>query len=401
MTGKQILKEAKSLEKELIKNRRWLHAHAETGFALSETKKFVEERLKEMGYTPEPCGKSGVVVTIGRQKSKNGKAFLLRADMDGLPIKEETGLDFACTNGNMHACGHDLHTAALLGAAKLLKMHEDDLNGVIKLLFQPAEETLEGAADVLKAGVLRSPEVDGAMMLHVLTDLPLPSGTMIVSKEGVSAPAADYFSVEVWGKGCHGSMPQNGVDALMIAAHILVGTEELSARELSAFKPAILTFGALHAGKAGNVIADKAVMHGTLRAFDEEVRLKAKKRLKEITEGIASAFRGKANLRFKSGCPSLLNDGTLSAFVLACAQELMGNRAISSSSFAGGDQAGGSEDFAYISREVPSVMVALCAGEREKGYAYPLHHPKANFSESVLPLASALFAHVALKRFRG
>lgn len=396
-----ILENAKKLQSELVGCRRFLHEHAEVGFELENTTAFVGSRLEEMGYTPQPCGRSGLVATVG--KAGKRKAFLLRADMDGLPIPERSGEPFACKNGNMHACGHDMHTAMLLGAAKLLKTYETELNGVVKLLFQPAEEILQGAQDTIAAGVLQNPEVGAAMALHVMTDVPFPVGTAVVPPSGVGAPAADYFKIEVTGKGCHGSTPQNGVDAISVAAHILLALQEIPAREISVNAPAVLTVGKLQGGTAGNVIADTAVLEGTLRAFDEQTREEVKARLKTLSAGIAKAYRAKAKVLFEGGCPTLLNDENVSAFVERNARELLGGGNVLTASELGGatNRNGGSEDFAYISRETPSVMLALAAGNSGEGYGYPLHHPKVRFDERALCIGAALLAYNALRWFDG
>ena len=395
----QILNQAKKLQPTLAKYRQYLHENAEVGFALSKTATFVEKNLQEMGYTPIRIAKNCLLATIGKPSAKG--AFLLRADMDALPIKEKSGEAFACKTGNMHACGHDMHTAMLLGAAKLLKDNERELKGQVKLLFQPAEEILQGAKTAVDAGVLEN--VQGAVMIHVMVNTPLKSGTLVVSSGGVTAPAADYFTVEITGKSCHGSAPWNGVDALNTSAHFLVALQALSAREISLSTPATLTVGTLQAGTAGNAIADRAVMQGTLRAFDESVREQIKKRIKEIAQSIAKAFKAKAKVSFGGGCPTLVNDSKLSAFVEKNARELLGEKGVyTSAQLAGGETArrnGGSEDFAYISHKTPSVMLALSAGAIEEGYAYPLHHPKVRFNENVLCIGSAVLAHTALRWF--
>ena len=223
MTSKQLLEEAAQLKEMLVFNRRYLHSHAETGFDLKETYAFVKKALMDMGYEPVKCGKSGLIALAGGKKE--GKVFLLRADMDGLPIKEEAEVDFPSTNGCMHGCGHDMHTAMLLGAAKLLKAHEEEIEGTVKLMFQPAEEIFEGSHDMIESGLLKNPDVDSALMIHVMAGMPFEPGTVIVSAPGVSAPAADYFEIRVQGTGCHGSMPNTGVDPLNAAAHILIGLQ--------------------------------------------------------------------------------------------------------------------------------------------------------------------------------
>ncbi|MDY2938971.1 MAG: M20 family metallopeptidase [Fusicatenibacter sp.] len=394
-----IYEEAKSLQTELTANRRWLHAHAEVGFGLTETKEYVKKQLITMGYTPKECGKAGLTVTVGGKKP--GKTFLLRADMDALPIREESGEEFSCTNGSMHACGHDMHTAMLLGAARLLKSHEEEICGTVKLMFQPAEEIFEGSHDMIENGVLEDPRPDAAMMIHVTAATPMPSGTIVICAPGVSAPAADYFTIKVQGKGCHGSAPQNGVDALTAAAHILIALQEIQARELSASEEAVLTIGTFNGGNASNAIADSAVLGGTIRTYDEETRSYLKKRMEEIAAAVAGAFRASATVEFGSGCPTLVNDKDLAESMERYLRELLGpGKAFSAAAFQTGgkpSRGGGSEDFAYISQEVPSLMLALAAGEPSKGYQFPQHHPKVRFDEEVLSTGTAVFVCAALR----
>ena len=337
------------------------------------------------------------VAEIGGKKS--GKAFLLRADIDALSIKEDSGLCFASENGNMHACGHDMHAAMLLGAAKILKIHETEINGRVKLMFQPAEELLEGAVDMIRAGALKDPAVDAGMMVHVMTGVDIPSGTVIVSSEGESAPAADYFTVSVKGKGCHGAMPNAGIDPIITASHIIISVGEILAREISMNDRAVITFGEITAGKGCNVIPDTALIRGSMRAFGEDVREFIKKRLTEISVGVASSFRAEAAVDFISGCPSLKNDGDLSFLVSGYLKELIGaDKVFTSKELEGsGKRVAGSEDFAYISQEIPSLMIAIAAGSPDEGYTYPLHHPKADFNEDVLSLGAAVYAYTAMR----
>ncbi len=391
-----ILKEAKGIEAELSAWYHELHMRAETGFDLEKTTAYIKRELGKMGYAPKTCGRAGVIADLGE-----GEAFLLRADIDALPIRERSGVPFACKAGNMHACGHDMHATMLLGAAKLLKEREGELKGRVRLLFQPAEETLEGAKDVVEAGVLEG--VKGAAMIHVMTNVSLPVGCAVVTSPGVSAPAADFFTVEVKGKSCHGSAPWNGVDALTAASHILIALQELAARELNPGVPAVLTIGQLRGGIAANVIADRAVLKGTLRAFDEDARAFVKKRLEEISKTVAKTFRASAKVVYDSGCPTLVNDQALSELALRAAEEVLGKGKAFASAALGGDtknKSGGSEDFAYISHEVPSVMLALAAGEPKNGYEYPLHHPKVRFDENALAYGVALHTHLAMERLK-
>lgn len=218
MNSETFRQEAQSLQQQCVQDRRILHAHAETGFDLPETFTYVQKRLKEMGLEPQKCGRCGISCCIG----KPGKTFLLRADMDALPIQEETEHDYSSKNGSMHACGHDMHTAMLLAAAQLLKQHESELKGMVKLMFQPAEEPLAGAQDMIDAGILESPHVDAALMFHVMTAQTIPTGTIMISAPGVSAPAAGMFTIRIQGKGSHGAMPHTGIDPINVAAHIVM-----------------------------------------------------------------------------------------------------------------------------------------------------------------------------------
>ena len=263
MNAEQLLKEAEAYREKIVSNRHYLHRHAEVGFDLKETVAFVKSELEAMGYEPKECGKAGLVVNAGGKKT--GKVFLIRGDMDALPMEEQADVDFPSETGKMHACGHDMHASMMLGAARLLKDHEDEIEGTVKLMFQPAEEIFAGAHDMIEAGVLKNPDVDAALMIHVMAGQPFPAGTVIVSDGGVSAPGADFYKIRIQGKGCHGSMPNTGVDPVTIAAHIITGLQEIHARELALVDEAVLTIGMIHAGQAPNVIPDVVEMEGTIR----------------------------------------------------------------------------------------------------------------------------------------
>lgn len=389
------------MEEKLRTDRRFLHRHPETGFDLKLTKEYVKKELISMGYEPVECGKCGLIAHAGGKHP--GKTFLLRADMDALKITEKSDVDFSSEHiGMMHACGHDLHTAMLLGAARLLKQHEEEIHGKIRLFFQPSEETFEGSKDMIDHGALEN--VDAALMIHVMAGMPLPAGAVIVCDGGVSAPAADYFHIHIHGKGCHGAMPQVGVDPITIAAHLITSLQELHARELAMSEEAALTFGFVQAGQAENVIPDTAELGGTLRTYDEAVRERIKQRMQEICEGTAAIFRGTASLSFTSGCPTLINDPSLSAHVTAFCQELLGEqKAFSTAQLkamspnTASSKTVGSEDFAYVSHQVPSIMLALAAGEPKNGYCYPQHHPMVKFDERVLVPGSCIYAYTALR----
>lgn len=403
MNPKILLSEAVKLEDKLKKDRRFFHRYPETGFDLKSTKEYVKNELLSMGYKPIECGKCGLLALVGSKCPE--KTFLLRADMDALNITEQADISFPSEHaGKMHACGHDLHTAMLLGAARLLKKHEKEIPGTIKLFFQASEETLEGSKDMIEHGALENPSVDAALMIHVMAGMPMSAGTVIVCDGGVSAPAADYFHIHIQGKGCHGAMPQTGIDPIIISAYIVTALQELHARELAMSDEAALTFGFLQAGNSENVIPHAAQLGGTLRTYDEEIRKMLKLRMQEICTGIASLFRGKATLSFTNGCPTLLNDQKLSQNITAYCQELLGTqKAFSTTQFKAmapehaSSKAVGSEDFAYVSHKIPSIMLALAAGEPQNGYCYPQHHPMVRFDESVLVPGSCVYAYTAIR----
>lgn len=402
MITNNILQEAAAYQEQLVQTRRYLHSHPETGFDLKNTTEYVRKELIAMGYEPVMCGKSGIIALAGKKKS--GKVFLIRGDMDALPIKEESDVPFSSDNGKMHACGHDMHTTMMLGAARLLKSHEYEIEGTVKLMFQPAEEIFEGSDDMINAGVLNSPDVDAAMMIHVMAGLPIPAGTVISCDGGVSAPAADYFYIDIQGKGCHGSMPNNGVDPITIAAHIITGLSEINSRELGLSDDAVITIGTINAGNAANVIPDTAHMSGTIRTYDEETRSYIKQRVSDIASNIASAYRGSASVTYGSGCPYLLNNPDLATCSAKYLNELLGPSrtftAAQLNAMSGGGKASkstGSEDFAYVSQKVPSIMFALAAGTPQDGYCYPQHHPKVKFDEAILSEGSAVYAYTAMR----
>lgn len=403
MNGEQFLQEAKQYEEQLVKDRRYLHQHPGIGFDIADTVAYVKSELTAMGYEPQDCGKAGVVALAGGKKP--GKVFLIRGDMDALPMQEEADVDFASQNGYMHACGHDMHTAMMLGAARLLKAHEAEIEGMVKLMFQPAEEIFEGASDMIQAGVLQNPAVDAAMMMHVTAGMPFPPGSAVIMAPGISASACDFFEIRIQGKGCHGSMPEQGVDPIVTAAHIVLALQEIQSREVSLHDSVALTIGAVQAGSASNIIPDTALLKGSLRTFDEEVRQKVKERMQAIVSAMGIVYRAEAELIFGSGCPTLNNDAEVAGSIAAYAKEVLGMRGafttqeLTAMAGSGGSKktAGGSEDFAYVTQEIPALMVALAAGQPQMGYTYPTHHPKVKFDESALASGSALYAYAAMR----
>ena len=386
---KEILEKAEELEDKIIAHRRFLHQNAEIGFELINTFEYINNELLKMGYKPEKCGRSGIICSVGEGKT----SVLLRADMDALPIKEETNLAFSSKNGNMHSCGHDMHSAMLLGAAEILKSLEDKLRGKVCFMFQPAEERLEGALDMLQGGLLEKTNPTSALMIHIISVKGMSAGDIVVSSPGISAPSADYFEITLIGKSAHGSTPEEGIDPLIPAAHIVLGLDTIKTRELSLGQESVLTIGSVQGGVAHNVIAQSVTLKGTLRTYDENVRKFVKERLLNITENIANAYRVTCKVDFSSSCPVLLNNSMVSDKVYTILNKAFGEKVKTTkmlSKDGGTPRGGGSEDFAYISQKVQSVMVAISAVKGEE--LFSLHHPKVIFDEKVLKLGAAVYA---------
>lgn len=397
MNVQELIKEAESLQDELIDIRRELHRHPEVGFDLPNTKALVKQKLEEFGYQPVELGKAGLIALAGGKT--HGKTILLRADMDALPILEEADVDYRSENdGKMHGCGHDMHTAMLLGAAKLLKAREGEIQGTVKLEFQPAEEIFQGSPDMLKSGLLENPHVAAAVMIHVTAGMPLPSGTVMVSGGGISSTSCEQYHITVKGKGGHGSTPHEAIDPITAAAHIHIALQEINSRELDGNQFGIFTTGRFEAGKTSNVIPDTAEMWGTIRTTDSENETGKliKTRMEQICRGIGTAFRCETEVEFYDYCPCMVIEPELAADTLRYMKELFGERAIDLSVVSGGKAGGGSEDFAFVSHCVPTVSIFLTAGSSKDGYLYSQHHPKVRFDDSVLYRGSAAYACTAL-----
>ena len=381
-----ILQRAKELESEIIANRRYLHQHPEIRDELPNTTKFVMEKLTEMGYEPKEICKGGIVATVGNP----GKVFLLRGDMDALPMEEDTDLEFRSCNSYAHTCGHDTHTAMLLGAAKILKEHEKELKGTVKLMFQPAEEIFTGAQAMIDAGVMENPHVDAALATHIASS-GLPCG-MISYKEGPSGASADMFTITIKGKGGHGAYPHAAVDPVNIGAHVVLTLQELVSREVNPLEPCVLTIGAFQAGDAGNILPESAVLRGSIRTFNNDVRNFIKQRTVELCEDTAKKFRAEAKVEFTSGVCPLINE---SAFT----KEMHGYI----SDFLGADKLHeipavmGSEDFALLTGLVPGAFFNIGAEVADPEGRYSCHNPNVVFDESALPIGAATFANCAIQ----
>ena len=381
-----------AIRNRIIEHRRFLHRNAETGFDTIKTSKYIYDTLCSLGVECRFLGDNAVVGNI--YGNRGGKTILLRADIDALPIIEETGLPYSCKYGNMHACGHDMHTSMLLGAAEVLQSIKDEIRGNIRLLFQPAEEILSGASSAIENGVLNG--VDYAMTLHVMTASDIPTGSILLSYDSPSAPSADFFEMKISGKGCHGSSPSIGIDPISCACRIVTDLQHIRAYELGIHDKAVLTFGQISGGNGANAIPDSVFLKGTLRCFDEQVREFYKKRFEEVSSGIAKAFRCKSSITYTSCCPCLINDKTILEKTSKNMTELLGEENVIKIKDTK-SKIQGSEDFAYISQAVPSVSVAIAAGSIKDGYVLPLHNPKVTFDERALEIGCKVFSYNAIK----
>ena len=382
-------KRALELNDDTITNRRYIHSNAETGLDIPRTKAFVTKKLKEYGLKPKDCG-YGVTAKLGKG---DGKVLLLRADMDALPMPDESGETFACPTGTeAHCCGHDFHAAMLLTAARMLKENEDELEGTVKFMFQPAEETFEGSKNMIEAGILENPHVDAALAYHVAPGK-IPVGLFLYNNTNVMMYSVDGFTIRVTGKGSHGAYPNNGIDPINIAAHIHTALQSIIAREADPAKATVLTIGKFEAGTAPNIIPDTAELQGTIRTNDEEEREKIVRRLREISTGIAESFGGTAEVEMMSEVPPLVCDPDLTDEMVGYMKE----QDIPGLNGYAGIQASASEDFALIAERVPSTFMYLSAGFLDERGEYPAHHPKVRFNEGVCPIGAACLAHCATR----
>lgn len=390
ITPDTLRAEAEALQPQLLADRRQLHAHPEVGPSLPGTCAYIARRLREMGYDPQPLA-GGLTADITGQDT--GRCVLLRADMDALHIAERTDLPFRAESGDMHACGHDMHAAMLLGAAQLLRQHQQELPGTVRLVFQPDEEGFTGAKAMLAAGVLRAePTPQAAFALHVHSGT--PTGLVLCGR-GTFMAGCTLFRVTVRGTGCHGAMPETGVDPLNIAAHIYLALQELPAREVSAKQPAVVTIGRFQGGEAPNIIPGEAILEGTIRTFDRELSASLLRRIGEISQATASAFRGSAEVTELASAPPLVNDPALTNRAADLAADLFGKQMVYRL-----DEGGmGSEDFASYGYELPCAYLLFGAGTAQENplYGKPMHNEAVVFNEDVLPRGAALHTWCAMQ----
>lgn len=393
MNNEELLQKADALKDQMVRDRRQLHEHPETGFDLEQTKPYVKKRLEEMGYDVQEVGKAGLIAEAG--DASRGKTILLRADMDALPLEEEADVEYKSQiPGKMHGCGHDMHTAMLLAAAEILKEQEDQLPGRVRLVFQPAEEIFQGSKDMIENGELDG--VDAAFMIHVTLGVPMPAGTVIVSSGGVSMTSCEQYEITVHGRGGHGSMPWASIDPLNTACLIQTALQEINSRELMANEYAVFTTCCIEAGHTSNVIPETAVMKGTIRTVSEDVSAQIRTRMEEIAKGVGSAYRCDVDVRFFDYCPPMLINEKVADTMLEAMKETFGDKALDGSVFGKGP-GGGSEDFAFVSQKVPTSCAYVAAGNPEEGFLYSQHNPKCIFDERALPAGAAAYVSAALK----
>jgi len=397
-----ILEHSKKYEEQIIKDRRYLHQYPEIGFELPNTQKYIQQRLDEMGIAHKQCGIvppdiqkkyeiagfgsqaqcTGVVATIGQ----GAPCILLRADMDALPIDEEVDSDFTSKNpGVMHACGHDSHVAMLLGAAQILKDREAELQGTVKLLFQPGEEWGYGSKLMIDDGLLQNPTVDAAFGIHIMPDQ--QAGTLSVHK-GTLTQAMDTYIVNIQGNGGHSSQPHKTIDANMIMNQLYTSLNLLMTREADPNHSVTFSVGAMSGGTATNIIPDKAVLQGNMRSYDQQTRDHLCQRITEMIDHTVKAWRGQySTIEFHT--PTTYNNPQFIDAITPFLEHVVGAENVVDNGYLGG-----SEDFSYISQEVPSAFVVLGTGKEGEA---PVHNPRMRQNEDIFKYGAALHANVAIE----
>lgn len=380
-----FMQRANELKEELIKTRRELHSIPEIMNNLPLTTKYVKEKLIEIGLDPKEISKSGLVALIGGNKP--GKTILIRADMDALNMKEESGLDFASKTQYAHTCGHDLHTTMLLGAAKMLKERENEIKGTVKLMFQPGEEYFIGAKAMIDAGVLENPKVDAALGMHVMLSGPVGS---IGYQHGYTLSSVDGFKITIKGKGCHGAMPEKGIDPINAGVHVYLALQEIISREISAFDNAIITLGQFSAGTVANIIPDTCVLQGTMRTYGNELREYLFGRMREVIDLTCKTYRASFEYEVLSNVPSLYTNPELLDEMVGYINEMGEDFSLIKDS-----RNTPTDDIAFIAERVPLAHFQFNCKVKDEMGTFPQHHPKVVFDENVLPIGAAVNAQCA------
>lgn len=379
-----FLSEAAAMQSHLIELRRELHRHPELGRNEKLTQRLLERELCALSIPFRRCAETGIVAEL--TGALPGKTVALRADMDALPILEQTGLPYASENsGVMHACGHDIHVAALLGAARLLAAHRSQLRGAIRFLFQPDEEGDGGAKRMIEEGCMDN--VSAVFGAHVAPEYPV--GTIGV-RFGKAYAASNPFDITLRGKSSHGAEPHLGTDTIAAVGSLICAIQTLTSREVSPLDSAVISIGSLHAGSARNIIADEAHLSGIIRCFGEEMRTRLAQRLTAVTNSVAAAHGVNAEINIQWGYSGIINDVEMTAHVQACVARLFG----ASSVLVEPEPSLTTEDFGEFLTYAPGSYWHIGVG-RSDGETAPLHNPRFNPDESALHLAAALHAQIA------
>ena len=375
----------------LVAMRRELHQIPEIGTHLPETRAVIVRELERMGISYRKNeADSGIIGEV--RGGQPGKTILLRADIDGLPIAEQTGVSYASRHENcMHACGHDAHGAMLLGALKVLQEGRENLKGTVRFVFQTGEEICRGAKNAIEEGALDG--VDSVFGLHIgsIAGAEIPAGTLVVAP-GCCMASFDRFILRIHGVGCHGSTPEKGVDPITIASNIVLSLQEILAREIPTLKPAVLTIGKISGGFAYNVMPGEVVIEGTTRALEDGVRKQLAQRIGEISKGIAGSFRGTCECEMDWGAPPVVNDPGMAKLAGDAAAKALGEKYVITSVPA---PIMGGEDFAYYLSQKPGAFLFLSSANPEKHTDGPHHNPYFNIDEDVLYRGSAVFVSLA------
>ncbi len=382
----KFLKRAQELEASMKNDRHYLHQNAEVGFDLPITTKYVMDRLQEIGLEPKEICKSGVTALI--EGKKPGKTYLLRADMDALSMNEENVLEFASKTNAAHNCGHDMHTAILLGAAQILKENVDELEGNVRLMFQPNEEAFLGSKAMIEAGVLD--DVDVASCMHMMLDY---DASNYACAPGFFSSSCDGFKITVNGKGCHGAMPHLGIDPINVGMSICTAFQQLVSRETPPKETASLTFGQFSGGNTPNIVPDKVVIQGTLRTYNAELRAKLVNRMQTIVKSAGEMYGTTVEYEVLSDVPSIYVNPEMLEEVKTYLSEIEG-LTLANDNF----RITPSDDMAFISEKVPTVYLLLQA--RVKDNPYPHHNPKVLFDESAMTWGAAMHAQCAFEWLR-
>lgn len=382
MEIKELVKQNKDY---VISLRRHFHQYPEASMEEYETSKKIKEELDKMGIEYVSCAGTGVVATI--KGANPGKTIALRADIDALSVEELTDVEFKSKNeGMMHACGHDSHISMLLGAAKILNGIKDQINGTVKLLFQPAEETGKGAFAMIDDGALEG--VDAIFGIHIWADVPV--GKVSV-EAGPRMAAADWFYINVKGKGGHGSQPENCVDALVASSAIVMNLQSIVSRETKPSNPLVLTVGMLKSGTRFNVIAEDGYMEGTTRCFDPELRKQLPVMMERVIKSTAEAYRAEATLDFDFAVAPTINDPQCSKIGQGAVEKILGPEG--NYEF---EKLTGGEDFAHYLEKVPGAIAFVGCRNEEKGCCYPHHNGNFAIDEDALEVGTALYAQYAV-----